>query len=216
MPDKAQSAVSLCMHANAACRRNTQPAGGGLRKTSVALRDDLGAREPAGRQPAAHAGKQGLRFVRARSPPLPCRILGHRRPHRMGYQASGPDRALPGGRFRWRRRAAGVTVVATSYQTPQTVPCPAASGSASAVRGYRHSRAHPAGAERVAILSHGDLARFVRPRPSGAAMGLHRHRGTTPVRVPQSMRSPLCYESSAVAGIRTGRAEKAKKPQLRA
>jgi hypothetical protein len=79
-------------------------------------------------------------------------------------------------------------------QTPQPSPCPAASGSAPAVRGNRVSRAHPAGA----ILSHGGLARFVRPRSAGAAMGPHRHRGTAPVRpAPRSGRRDQCTRRAA-------------------
>ncbi len=74
-------------------------------------RDRPWAREPARRQSAAHVGEPGLRFARTRSPPLPCRIFGHRRQHRMGCHECGPVRAhgravpvAPSRRRRYSRR----------------------------------------------------------------------------------------------------------------
>ena len=90
MPDKAQSAVSLCMHANAACRRNTQPTRDGLRKTPAAART---SQPPTGR--IAASSRIGFEVCAASGRPVaPCPAPhpGHRRPHRTECHASGPDR----------------------------------------------------------------------------------------------------------------------------
>jgi hypothetical protein len=112
------------------------------------------------------------------------------------------------------RRGVGVTVVATSCPNVATVPpCPvAAAGPTAAVRGNCVPRPHSTGVAPVAILSHGGLARFVRPRPAGAPMGPSAPRGDagsthTPIRAPRSMRSPPCCGPSAAAAIGTGRNE---------
>jgi hypothetical protein len=92
-------------------------------------------------------------------------------------------------------------------QTPQTRPCPADINPAAAVCGDRLAGADPPGAARVALLPDGDLARPVRPRAPGPAMGPHRHRGAaasirTPIPVRRSTRWPPCSGPSAAAATR--------------